>query len=319
MNNPWNVDITAEREFITKNIIGTFIQKPEICPICETGKIGFKNNNSINNPIQYKCNNYKCCRNISIRKDTIFEYNPRTPFSVLFKIMNLWIVDSFNALQIKKKLEEDYNLEKVDSRFIYNFLFNCRRIIASYLRNVYALERLVNTNANQIVCVDESLFTHQEGQQTWVVGIINTTNNNIRLEIVPDRTEVTLKTIIERHVGKGNAVFTDTWAGYNFLGRPNSGYIHNFVNHSNGVFGLTSKIEGIWSELKTIIKKIYISIHGINFGLFLREAEYRRSLRNLNNREKLNALASVISSTPFEFLLDEKDQYDINYDVSYDE
>lgn len=103
------------------------------------------------------------------------------------------------------------------------------------------------------------------------------------------------------------------------MGRLNSGYIHNFVNHSNGVFGLTSKIEGIWSELKTIIKKIYISIHGINFGLFLRGAEYRRSIRNLNNREKLNALASVISSTPFEFLLDEKDQYDINYDVSYDE
>ena len=102
MNNPWKLDITAEREFITKNIIGTFIQKPDICPICKTGKIGFKNNNSFNNPIQYKYNNYKCCRNISIRNGTIFEYNTCTPFSVLFKIIKLWIVDSFNALEIKK-------------------------------------------------------------------------------------------------------------------------------------------------------------------------------------------------------------------------
>ena len=102
MNNPWNLDITAEREFITKNVIGIFIQKPDICPIWKTGKIGFKNYDSFNNPIQYKCNNYKCYRNISIRKETIFEYNPRTPLSVLFKIIKLWIVDSFNALAIIK-------------------------------------------------------------------------------------------------------------------------------------------------------------------------------------------------------------------------
>jgi hypothetical protein len=63
---------------------------------------------------------------------------------------------------------------------------------------------LVNTNANQVVCVDESLFTHQEGQQTWVVEIINTNNNNILLEIVPNRAEDTLKLIIERIVDKGN-------------------------------------------------------------------------------------------------------------------
>ena len=120
-------------------------------------------------------------------------------------------------------------MDKVDTRFIYNFLFNCRRIIASHLRNVYALERLVNTNVNQIVCGDESLFTHQEGQQTCVVGIINTSNNKIHLEIAPNRTEETLKFIIERHVSKGNSVLTNSWAVYNFLGRENSGHILNFV------------------------------------------------------------------------------------------
>ena len=102
MNNPWKLEITIERGFITKNVIGTFIQNPDIYQICKKGKVGFKNNDSFNNPIQYKCNFYKCCRNISIRKGTIFQYNSRTPFSVLFKIIKLWIVDSFNALDIKK-------------------------------------------------------------------------------------------------------------------------------------------------------------------------------------------------------------------------
>ena len=49
------------------------------------------------------------------------------------------------------------------------------------------------------------------------------------------------------------------------------------------------------------------------------EAEYRRNIRNLTNREKLDDFASVISSTPFEFLLDEKVQYDIDHEVLYDE
>ena len=36
MNNPWKIDFTAERKFITKYIIGAMIQKPDICPICKT-------------------------------------------------------------------------------------------------------------------------------------------------------------------------------------------------------------------------------------------------------------------------------------------
>ena len=38
----------TEREFIHKNVIGIFIQKPDIYPICKTGIIGIKNNQSYN-------------------------------------------------------------------------------------------------------------------------------------------------------------------------------------------------------------------------------------------------------------------------------
>ena len=58
-------------------------------------------------------------------------------------------------------------------------------------------------------------------------------------------------------VGTGNIIYLDSWMGYNFLNRVDSGYIHNMINHNHGIFGLTSKIEGVWGELKTIIKKIY--------------------------------------------------------------
>ena len=138
-----------------------------------------------------------------------------------------------------------YKREKLNRKFIYNFIINLRKIIASYLLNVYSLERLAGNNAHQILCVDESLFTHTEGAQTWVVGILNVNTDEIRLKVVPDRSDATLKTIIQRHVGTGNTYYSDSWMGYNFLNQANSGYIHNVVNHNHGIFGLTSKIEGV--------------------------------------------------------------------------
>jgi len=89
------------------------------------------------------------------------------------------------------------------------------------------------------------------------MGLINIKNNAIRLEVVSSRNEDNLKSIIEKNVGVGNTIYTDSWAGYNFLSRPCFGYIHNSVNHSQSIFGLTSRIEGLWEDIKSIIKKIY--------------------------------------------------------------
>ena len=157
--------------------------------------------------------------------------------------------------------KEEIYTEKLDRRFIYNIIINLRKIIASYLRNVYSLERLVGNNANQTLCIDESLFTLTEGAQTWVFGILNVNTDEIRLEIVPYRSRNTLKTIIQKHVGTGNTIYSYSWKGYNFLNRADSGYTHNMVNHNHGIFGLTSKIEGVWGEIKTLIKKMYSCIH----------------------------------------------------------
>lgn len=76
-------------------------------------------------------------------------------------------------------MEEQYKIEKIDSRIIYNFIFNCRRIISFHIRNIYNLERLAPKYSNHKLGVDESLFTHKEGEQTWVVGLINTDNNKL--------------------------------------------------------------------------------------------------------------------------------------------
>ena len=169
--------------------------------------------------------------------------------------MKYWINENKNVKQIKIKLEEDYNIDNVDTRFIYAFVSNLRKAIAVHLRNTYILDRLANINDNQRIAVDESFFTHNANVQQWVVGLINIDTKEIRLELVSNRNQNTLKYIIEKHVGRGNIINKDSWPGYNFISNVNSGYVHNVYNHSNGVFGLTSLIESIWAELKNSIKK----------------------------------------------------------------
>ena len=58
------------------------------------------------------------------------------------------MIDCFNVQKIKNKLEEIYKINSCDSRVIYNFIFNIRKIIASHIRNEYTLERLANNNNN---------------------------------------------------------------------------------------------------------------------------------------------------------------------------
>ena len=97
-----------------------------------------------------------------------------------------------------------------------------------------------------MVAVDESLFSYLNDEQIWLVVLINLIRtNDIRLELVENRSSETLKLIIEKHVMNGNIIVTDSWAGYNFLDYINSSYYHMKYNHANGHFGYSSRIEGV--------------------------------------------------------------------------
>ena len=75
---------------------------------------------------------------------------------------------------------------------------------------------------------------------------------------VEDRSESTIREIIERHVMRGSIIRTDCSRGYSFLG-TDSNYKHETVNHSEcfkndlGVHTIT--IEGKLSGLKSVISK----------------------------------------------------------------
>ena len=90
------------------------------------------------------------------------------------------------------------------------------------------------------------------------------------------------------HIGTGNTINSDMWSGYNFLDSINSCYVNITYKNSIGQFGLTARIESVWVELKSTLKKMYKNIPSKNFLYFLREAEYRWNIKSFTMKEKIN-------------------------------
>ena len=79
----------------------------------------------------------------------------------------------------------------------------------------------------------------------------------------------------------------------------------------------TSQIEGVWSTLKSYIKRIYDIIPDDNFILYLREAEFRYRIRDLSNSEIEKEVKDIINTCDFELYdingLEENDNYDYKF------
>ena len=83
------------------------------------------------------------------------------------------------------------------------------KFLATYIKDIYILESLADENSNESILIDESLFTHKDNQQIWVVGLINNRTRVICLEIVKERISAIMKKIINTLVPKGNIIITD--------------------------------------------------------------------------------------------------------------
>ena len=74
--------------------------------------------------------------------------------------MIYWIIENKNVMQIKSKLEQEYHKDNINTTIIYPFIKICRKVIATHIKNIYKSDKLAFTNANNIIAVDESMFTH---------------------------------------------------------------------------------------------------------------------------------------------------------------
>ena len=125
---------------------------------------------------------------------------------------------------------------------------------------------------NLTVQIDESLFAkvkHFVGKdlarkQVWVFGMVDVKPDVIYFECVPDRTALTLLSIIYEHVVPDTTVNSDCWASYNKISLLHQSRIkHQTVNHKYNFVDPTSsthtnKIESKWCVAKVKFNELIV-------------------------------------------------------------
>ena len=129
----------------------------------------------------------------------------------------------------------------------------------------------------------------QKKDKLWVLGIINNTDKNFRLECTIKRDTVTLTNFVKKYVEPGNTIVSDGWPAYSNLNEE--GYYHNVHIHGGGDFGFglnsISTIESLWHALKVKIQTTYRTIPSLNFISYLREAEWKYPNKDKSYQEKI--------------------------------
>lgn len=103
-------------------------------------------------------------------------------------------------------------------------------------------------------------------------------------KIIPDASSATLIPIIERKVIPDSIVYSDCWRAYNVL--DVSEFKHYRINHSKLFADKKNHINGIenfWNQAKRHLRK-FNGIPRQNFGLFLKECEWRFNTPNPQNQ-----------------------------------
>ena len=59
------------------------------------------------------------------------------------------------------------------------------------MKDLYSIESNATKNTYNHTSTDESLFTHLDWIQQWVIGMINAETNNLLLEVVNERDQST--------------------------------------------------------------------------------------------------------------------------------
>ena len=96
---------------------------------------------------------------------------PNIPVSIIMKIIEKFLLEENNANIIYKYISSYYN--GFNRATVNKILEWVSHAIAHYLKDIYRLHILVKNNGGSNINIDESMFTHINGEKIWVVGAIN--------------------------------------------------------------------------------------------------------------------------------------------------
>ena len=140
-----------------------------------------------------------------------------------------------------------------------------------------------------IVELDESVISKRKYsrgrlmKEQWVFGGIQRAISGVKpffMEMVPNRTAMTLLEVIKRRIATGTTIMTDGWRSYGTISRHN-GYTHFVVNNSVNFVDQTGRnvhtqnVENQWKHLKTWLRRKGTNL-GQNINDYLLEYVFKK-------------------------------------------
>ena len=279
--------LTLGRIFIDRDQTITYLRRKNllkqtfICCGQESSQVKSKSSDGH----EFKCN--ICGKRKSLRTGSFFS-NVHLPLQILLLLTYLFTTGT--PIKYVLTFLKGSVSEKTVGQW-YHFL---REVISQHL----ITNRIVLGGRGVVVQIDESALGRKRKYNRgyvrgsgvkWVFGGIDTVTKKCFLELVPDRSRVTLFPIIHRSIALGSEIHSDEAAVYFSL--PNEGFVHktvkhkeNYVNPTDGTH--TNNIENFWGHLKNKIKSMY-GVRNENIPHHLDEFIYRWNNKNENLFEKL--------------------------------
>ena len=187
--------------------------------------------------------------------------------------------------------------------------FHKFREAASYQINLWNAQMGLIGGEGIRVQIDETKVGHRkyhtghlvDGQ--WVIGFVEEESKRFDCALCPGgkRNRATLEPIIRSKIALGSVIITDYWKGYDWISDPNSGYIHEKVNHSEGFAEYhedghtihTNTIESCWRPVKDFFRRR--KLREEHFFWALQEYRWRRMVKK-KQMDRFLALADAIKS-----------------------
>jgi transposase-like protein len=204
--------------------------------------------------VLWRCSARECRKRRSIRNGSVFSRS-RLSIEKILKIIYWWTTGSnqeFVSKQVGVSTHTIVDWFKVLRELCADSLLNSEETLGGHGKIIEVDEmKLGKRKFNRGKRVD--------GQ--WIFGMIERDNDPFKcgLIAVADRSELTLRPIIEGKVMPGTLVISDCWKSYCFLNASDQ-YTHQTVNHSvefkNSTTGAhTNTIEGLWNNLRRSLPK----------------------------------------------------------------
>ena len=127
----WLINYKDEKLFWENADKNNLTYAPRQCPACNIGDFVKKETFPINilNPLYLRCANNNCRKQCTLRNYSIFKLSRKMPASVMYKIIELFILKRNNAKEILTEIKENFN-KKITYNYICRQLQTIRKILA---------------------------------------------------------------------------------------------------------------------------------------------------------------------------------------------